>query len=269
MSPRHRPERLPLATITLIVATALAYAAVQHGPLALGVPRGIEFRCSTVEYGVIPYELTHPGAQVTDPWCQRQPEPAGHAGEEEAGHAHPRSDPGLTADAPAWVTPATSMFLHGGLLHLAGGMLFLWIFGRALERRLGPLAITAVYLASGLAATAALVLLAPDLPIVTIGASGAVAGVLAGCMALCPRARVTPFELPVPLVAAGWLALQAALALHDAAQPVAGAGGDVAYLAPAGGLLAGALLTLALAGMPRRGATLITTRSLDAQHRTH
>jgi len=257
-----------VATIGLIVATVLVYGLVQHGALGLGVNGDIAFRCHAVEYGFIPYEATHSGAQLTDPYCQPQAEVEplpGQQADEGAVHDHPRTDPGLIADAPTWLTPLTATFMHGALLHLGAAMLFLWIFGGALERRLGPLRLLGVYLSSGLVAAATLVVLAPDLTIATIGASGAVAGVLAGCARLLPRARVTMFELPMPLVAGVAVAAQAILAHVDAAQPVAGMGGDIAYLAPAGGLAAGALLVSAFAGRSRRRTPLPLAGGSHAQ----
>jgi hypothetical protein len=82
------------------------------------------------------YEVTHPGDQLPDPYCQAAPEPAGAAGEEDE-HDHPRSDPGLVADAPTALTVFTAGVMHGSLLHVALNMLFLWIFGSRLERSIG------------------------------------------------------------------------------------------------------------------------------------
>ena len=221
-----------MAAIALIAATVLAFGLASAGESRLAL------RCHAVEYGLIPYELTHPGAQLTDPWCQPQP-----GADEHAGHDHPRSDPGLTADAPAWVTPLTAPFVHGGVGALVATLLVLWALAPALERRLGALRVLGLYAAGALASAATLVVLAPEEPIVTVGGSGAVAALVGGCLVACRRARLTSLELPYAAVATAWLATQAWLLAADAAQPVAGLGGDIAYLAPAGGLLAGALLT--------------------------
>jgi membrane associated rhomboid family serine protease len=223
------------ATILLAAALVLVYFGFQGGGLQLGASRGIEFRCNAVEYGLIPYEVTHPGRQLTDPYCQSQ-EAAPHDG-----HDHPRSDPGLVADAPTWLTPVTSTFMHGGLLPLAASVLFLLIFGPRLERRLGAVRFLAVFLLGGLVSSAALVALAPDLPIVTIGSAGAVGGAIGAHLVLLRGTSLTPFELPGPALLGAWVLAQIAVANLDAAQPVAGAGGDVAYLAPAAGLLVGLL----------------------------
>jgi membrane associated rhomboid family serine protease len=245
---RHRAP----AAIALAAALVLVYFGFQGGGLALGPSRGIEFRCNAVEYGLIPYEVTHPGQQLTDPFCQPQP------GAEE-GRDHARTDPGLVADAPTWLTVGTSMFMHGGLLPLLASVLFLAMFGPALERRLGAARFVAVFLLAGLASSATLVALAPNLPIVTVGAAGAVTGVIGAHLLLLRGSRLTPFEIPAAALLAAWVVAQLAVAKFDAAQPVAGAGGDVAYLAAAGGLVVALLLTI-----PQ-----LAPEVRLAQHRTH
>jgi membrane associated rhomboid family serine protease len=224
--------RAPL-TLALVVANVLVYALFQHGGATAGTPRGIEYRCNAVEYGLIPYEVTHPGERLTDPFCQPQEEPAGEA----QAHEEPRSDPGLEADAPTWLTPLTAMAMHGGLVHLGGSMALLLLLGWRLEPRLGAPRLAALYLLGGLASSALLVALSPSLPIATIGSLGAVA-------ALAPAA---PALLPAGII------LQLVYALRDLAQPVAGAGGDIAYLAPLGGLALGLLAVRYAARSGRSG----------------
>ena len=231
----------PLVTAVLAFALVVVFFGLQRGAPTVAVTRGIEFRCNAIEYGLIPYEVTHPGKALTDPYCQPQPEslvPAGGAED----HDDARSDPGLTADAPAWATVVSSSFMHGSFLQLVASVLFLACFGPPLERRLGRVRFLALYLLAGLAATATLIALAPDLPIVTLGATGSVAGVIGALVALAPRSRQTAFELPVGALLGAWLPAQLWLAGADAAQPVAGAGGDIAYLSPVGGLAAGVLV---------------------------
>lgn len=233
------------ATVVLAALLVAVYFGFQGGGVTLGVARGIEFRCNAIEYGLIPYEVTHSGAQLTDPYCQAQPEL--HSGEEAAGeeaHEHPRSDPGIVADAPTWVTPITSMFMHGGLLPLATSALFLAIFGPRLERRIGTLRFAGVFLLAGLLAAATLVAVAPNLAIATVGSAGAVAGVIGAHLALLRHTRLTPFEIPAPALLVAWALAQVWVADLDAAQPVAGTGGDIAYLVPAAGLLVGLLAAI-------------------------
>jgi membrane associated rhomboid family serine protease len=230
-NPRSDGGRLRApATIALCAALVLVYFGFQGGGIGLGASRGIEFRCTAVEYGLIPYEVTHPGQQLTDPFCQPQ------AAAPDDGHEHARSDPGLTADAPTWLTVATSTFMHGGLLPLGASVIFLVLFGTGLERRIGAARLLGIFLLAGLATSAALVAVAPNLPIVTlIGAAGAVGGVIGASLVL---------RRGSPALVGAWVAVQVAVFNLDAAQPVAGAGGDIAYLVPAAGLLIGALAAI-------------------------
>jgi membrane associated rhomboid family serine protease len=223
-----------VATTALIALGVLAYLVFQGGSPTLSAETGIEFRCNAVEYGLIPYEVTHPGEQLSDPYCQATPEEPG------AAHHEPRSDPGLVADAPTALTLFTSVLMHGSLLHLGLNMLFLWIFGSRLERSIGPWRLLGLYVLGAAATSATLIALAPDLPIATIGSSGAVAAVIGACVVRFPRESLTFFAVPVAALAGAWVAAQLLVAQLDLAQPVAGDGGDVAYLAQLGGLLAGA-----------------------------
>ncbi|MBC7165159.1 MAG: rhomboid family intramembrane serine protease [Roseovarius sp.] len=143
----------------------------------------------------------------------------------------------------------TSMFLHGGLLHLAGNMLFLWIFGDNLEDRMGHLPYLAFYLATGIAAGLAQVLGEPLSRMPTVGASGAIAGVMGGYLLLFPRARVDVLlifvvfvqivTMPAALMLVIWFVFQLLAGL--ASNPETG---GVAYWAHAGGFVAGVVLTL-------------------------
>jgi membrane associated rhomboid family serine protease len=145
-----------------------------------------------------------------------------------------------------FLTILTSMFMHGGLLHIAGNMLFLWIFGNNVEDSMGRPTFILFYLLGGLAATALQTAVGPSSTTPNLGASGAIAAVLGGYALLFPRARVvtlvfiiffiTVLELPALLVLGGWFLLQ----LFDASQPVGG-GGGVAYFAHIGGFLFGLL----------------------------
>ena len=254
----------PLVTALLAVALSAVFFGVQRGTVTADVTRAIEFRCNAVEYGVIPYEVTHPGTALTDPFCQPQSEPVPDSGEAVGAaheeHAQARTDPGLTADAPTWSTVLTSTFMHGSFPQLLASLLFLACFGPPLERRTGRVRLLALYLLAGLATTAALVALAPNLPIVTLGATGAVAGIVGALAVLAPRSRSTWFELPVGALVVVWLVAQLVLAGADAAQPVAGDGGDIAYLAPIGGLAVG-VVAAAVAQQRRRRAAGTTARA--------
>ena len=143
----------------------------------------------------------------------------------------------------------TSMFLHGGFMHIAGNMLYLWIFGNNVEDSMGRGRFLVFYLIAGITASAAQVLASPSSPVPTIGASGAIAGVLGAYIVLFPNARVQTLiflgyfarmaHLPALLVLGFWFVLQLFNGLM--AFGVAQAGG-VAWFAHVGGFVAGLLL---------------------------
>ncbi|MDU8927245.1 rhomboid family intramembrane serine protease [Alisedimentitalea sp. MJ-SS2] len=146
-------------------------------------------------------------------------------------------------------TLVTSMFLHGGWMHIAGNMLFLWIFGDNLEDEMGHLGFLAFYLAAGIGAGLVHVLSAPGSLVPTVGASGAIAGVMGGYLLLFPKAKIDIiaifiiffkiFTIPAWIMLAIWFAIQ----FFGGIAADANAGG-VAYWAHAGGFVVGAILTL-------------------------
>jgi membrane associated rhomboid family serine protease len=153
------------------------------------------------------------------------------------------------------------MFMHGGLLHLGGNMLFLWIFGNNVEDSMGPILFIVFYVLGGLAADAGQILFSLNSEIPSIGASGAVAAVLGGYLLLFPRARVvtvvfiifffTILELPAILFLGIWILQQALFAYFDLLQP-SGQGGGVAYFAHIGGFAFGLLTIRLFASETRR-----------------
>jgi membrane associated rhomboid family serine protease len=148
---------------------------------------------------------------------------------------------------PRFASPFTSMFLHGGWMHLLGNMLFLWIYGDNVEDAMGHARYLVFYLLCGLAAIFAQALSAPDSPYPIIGASGAISGVLGAYLLLFPRAKVltlvllpclfNTLELPARLLLLLWFAVQL---ISDLAAPDGGA--SVAFRAHIGGFLTGMLL---------------------------
>jgi membrane associated rhomboid family serine protease len=161
---------------------------------------------------------------------------------------------------PVWQTVFTAMFMHASILHIAGNMLFLWIFGNNVEDAMGPVKYIGFYLLGGIAALALQVAVGPNSAVPTLGASGAIAAVLGGYILLYPRARVltlvfiilffTVIELPALLVLAFWFIQQAVFAAADLTNPTGG-GGGVAYFAHVGGFVFG-LLTVKLLATRRR-----------------
>ena len=152
---------------------------------------------------------------------------------------------------PIQLTLLSSMFMHGDLLHLGGNMVFLWVFGDNVEHRAGPILFLAAYLGAGLVGSLAQIMSDTGSAIPTLGASGAISGVLGAYLVLFPGNRVTVFmfrfvtQVPA-LVAIGiWIAFQI---FANFATPT-GAGG-VAYLAHIGGFAAGVVAGLLFRALP-------------------
>jgi membrane associated rhomboid family serine protease len=230
-----RTEHFPLVTVALILANVVVYFAFQDGGILHGPSAA-----SVVRYGLIPYEISHWATH-----CALQ-----------AGHVLCPGPPGAAGARPA--PPATmfaSMFEHAGILHLAGNMLFLWIFGNNVEDAMGRVRFVAFYLLGGLAAIALQVAIHPDSTVPAIGASGAIAAVLGGYILLYPRARVvtlvfivflfTILELPALVMLGLWFVEQALFGLYDLSDPLGG--GGVAYYAHIGGFIFGLLAIRAFA----------------------
>jgi membrane associated rhomboid family serine protease len=233
-------DRFPIVTVAIIAICVAVFVWQQPSGFASVNDKKV------VEYGAIPYEITHPGkncepAQAVDPsggvhtvpLCPNQPE----------------FKPPAPSQPPAWMTIFTAMFMHGGFLHIIGNMLFLWIFGNNVEDSMGPLRFIAFYLLGGIAAAALQVAVSPDSTAPLIGASGAIAGVLGGYILLYPRARVltlvfiiflvTLLELPAMVVLGLWFLQQIYFGAAGLADPTGGAGGGVAYFAHIGGFAFG------------------------------
>jgi rhomboid family protein len=143
----------------------------------------------------------------------------------------------------------TSMFLHGGWMHLIGNMLFLWIFGDNVEDRMGHFFYLLFYFGSGFGASLLHIVTAPNSPIPTIGASGAIAGVMGAYFVLYPRARVLSLiiivifvrtiEIPAIVFLGIWFAMQFFMGLADMAARGSGEVGGIAFWAHVGGFVVG------------------------------
>jgi membrane associated rhomboid family serine protease len=264
-------DRFPVLTVILIALNVAVFIWQTQFPTdrkleQRGLSSGVDQ--SALEYGAIPYRVTHPGKSEcfvaatenqgtvvpNDIVCEGTPEL--REAEELAGQ--PVQTPSGTATIPEplplnqaawWVTLFTSMFMHGGILHLAGNMLFLWIFGNNIEDSMGRARFVLFYLLAGLIAVYAQSLLDTSATVPTIGASGAVAGVLGGYALLHPQARVlslifivffvTLIEVPAYIILGIWFVLQFIPAIGQTAIPdIAGEGG-VAYWAHLGGFVFG------------------------------
>src|SRR4051812_4148850 len=228
-------SRTAYVTYALIAANVLVYFFWQRGGFSLGDPSSAHYICQLQDYAAIPKEITHPsGDQVMiATGCPDAP------------------------TASPFVTIFSAMFMHGGLLHLGGNMLFLYIFGNNVEDAMGSVKYLAFYLLGGVAALALQIVFDPSSTVPTLGASGAIAAVLGGYIVLFPRARVitvifivfffTILELPALLVLGFWFLEQALFAAHSIGTP----GGGVAYFAHVGGFVFGLLAVKAFANRKR------------------
>lgn len=213
-------------TILLIAAnTALLFATP-----GFGMAESTDLRDFFCQFGVVPHELT--GRTPVDPLVC-----------------------GFVAGKNAYVSLITSMFLHGGPIHLLGNMLFLWVFGNNIEDTLGRIRFLLFYAITGVIAGYTHILLNPASAIPTVGASGAVSGMLGAYIVLFPQARVTTLvifyyitsiRLPAVAVLGIWFVSQF---LIGVGQQLGDAG--VAWAAHVGGFVAGAALIWVFGGRRR------------------
>jgi len=202
---------VPFITITLIIINAIIFIY----QLTLSENLSILF---TKSYGVVPFEITH--------WLDLSPE----------------------IHFPVVLTLITSQFLHGGLFHLGGNMLYLWIFGNNIEDVLGHFRFIIFYLLCGIIAGLSHILTQPNSLIPTVGASGAISGVLGAYLIRFPRARVLVvfwfifiirlIYVPALIVLGLWIFIQIFSGLGSLGQQ----GGGVAWFAHVGGFIAGIVL---------------------------
>jgi membrane associated rhomboid family serine protease len=229
-------RRFPIVTVVIIAINVIVFFGFQVNSVSLD---GADLKQDViVKYAAIPYEIAHPGKEC---------------GVTETGEIGCQGANGVPADAPAPEQPATiltiffAMFMHGGLLHLGGNMLFLWIFGNNIEDAMNRGLFVVFYLLGGVIAMLAQTVFDTNSMVPTLGASGAIAAVLGAYALLYPRARVltlviiiffvTILRLPALIVLGLWFLLQ--LLDFSSTQPIEGGGGGVAYLAHIGGFLFG------------------------------
>jgi membrane associated rhomboid family serine protease len=203
-------SRRPIMTVALISVNCLVFFYL--------LSWGKEFQNALFKWGAIPFEITH-GKELT---------------------------PQLAFPIP--LSLFSSMFMHGGFLHLAGNMLYLWIFGDNVEDRLGHAKFFVFYILSGLAASLLYILTSPQSQVPMIGASGAIAGVLGAYIINFPNAKILTLVLfgffiriariPALLVLGFWFILQLLYALPS----IGSTTGGVAWFAHVGGFLSGIIL---------------------------
>jgi len=174
-----------------------------------------------------------------------------------------------TIPIPVWLTLLTSMFLHGGILHVLGNMLYLWIFGDNVEDAMGPARFLLFYVSCGVVAALAQMAIDPSSSVPMVGASGAIAGVLGAYLMLYPRARVVTLvplffflrliAVPAVLLLGFWFLWQIIAGVG-----AIGSSGGVAFFAHIGGFLAGLLLVFPLR---RRGVPVTLWRTIRNRRR--
>ena len=233
----------PIVTLLLIALNVLVYIGQQVLPLEQ-------------VWALVPYEVTH-HVDLNGAFAHFGRDGVPHLVQPPPG-AVVRLGPNDIVYGPSphplWLTVFTSMFLHGGLLHIGGNMLYLWIFGNNIEDALGRGRFLLFYLVCGAAASAAQIAIDPDSLIPNVGASGAIAGVLGAYFILYPNARVLSivpvFVFFLAEVRAYWVLLL--WIVLNVFQGVAGLGsrhgGGVAHFAHIGGFAAGIVLILLLGG---------------------
>jgi membrane associated rhomboid family serine protease len=236
-------RRVPWVTYALIAANVIVFLLTPGNVGSIDGSMTLREECKQLafydEYAAIPRELTH---------NQPLPQVATGTPAQVGGRA------GCLLGRPKYhkvpfLSAITSMFLHGGWLHLLGNMLFLLIFGNNVEDRMGRLKFLIFYFVSGIIAAYGFALADPNSRETLIGASGAIAGVLGAYLVMFPRARVwslVPFLFFIPLRLPAWLVLGLWFVLQYAyaSGTVVSSAGHVAYLAHVFGFVFGVLVGL-------------------------
>lgn len=234
LADENPPGKRPYVLYVLVILNILAYI---YDVLGAQGPFGRLW-----DFSMIPYSVVH-----NAPLMQKLPV---------VYHGMPaaieRLHHGLN---PQWLTIFTSMFMHGSLAHIGFNMLYLWIFGNNIEDALGHIKFLLFYLACGVLAALAHIYSDPNSTIPTVGASGAIAGVLGGYLILYPKNRVRTLimlgffwdfvEIPAVFVLGSWFVIQIVSGLFGAAGMQ---GGGVAYWAHVGGFVAGMVLIILFGG---------------------
>jgi membrane associated rhomboid family serine protease len=233
-NPTRRP---PIVTMLLIAACVAVYFFVQNPDVetaALG-PQNDRERVEQIEFtykqAAIPCEVVTGEpltlTEITQGQCNRTDR-----------------EPPVFPDKHPWLALFVSMFLHGSLLHLGGNMLFLWVFGNNIEDVKGPIVYTGFYVAAGVVATLAHIVLQPSSTVPLVGASGAIAGVMGAYLVVFPRVRIKSIVFFIFAwirdIEARWL-----LGFWFVSQFFINPNSGVAWAAHVGGFVFGVLVALA------------------------
>ena len=229
------PSRItPLVNYVIIAVCSIAFFAQ--------ITTGERGNLMVERFGMVPLRISDPGAE---PVIRQQAWVRDQFGQPQAAVIERQV---AASPIPGWMTMLTCMFLHGGWMHFLGNMWFLYVFGDNVEDRLGHVGFALLYLGTGVLAGIAHYLSGPSSPIPTIGASGAIAGVMGAYAWFYPHAKVQAvlplfifiqiFVLPAPVFLGIWFAIQTVSGFTS------GASSGVAWWAHIGGFVAGAIVAL-------------------------
>jgi membrane associated rhomboid family serine protease len=243
LSDENPTLRTPIMTWLILGAMFAVWFTVQGGGL-----NPVSLAASVCNWGMVPGELTHRA-----PLGLRIPIGAG-------------LDCVVDNERRNIITPITSMFLHGGWGHILGNALFFWVFGNNIEDSMGPGRFLVFYLVCGLVAAATQIIAMPASPVPTVGASGAISGVLGAYLVLYPRVRVNTLififivALPAWLILIWWFGMQVLTAYLTPLRADVSSG--VAVWAHIGGFLSGMILIGVF-----RNPRLVTERNVIRESR--
>jgi membrane associated rhomboid family serine protease len=231
----------PYVVYLIIAINVIVFLAFQQ---ALGTEDGVKF---TYGYSVVPVEITT-GVDLVRPQVV---EGAEAQIDRRTGRREIPVVPEYPGPTPIYLTLLSAMFMHGGWMHIIGNMLYLWIFGDNIEDNFGHGKFLLFYLLCGVAASFAHILVDPQSVIPSLGASGAIAGVLGAYLVMFPRNRVrnivmlgfiwTTIELPALVVLGFWIVIQIFSQYTSSLET--GHSGGVAYMAHIGGFAVGLALS--------------------------
>ncbi len=230
----HPNPRPTWATWGLLLACIVVFAYLQPKGMQ-GLTHGltveensaaqIEVRNFQDRWALVPCEVTH-GRSIADG---------------AACNGYPSDDPGAYAEKNAYTPFLTAMFLHASLWHLAGNLLFLWVFGRGLEQRVGSLGVLGLFLAGGVVAFIGYVMVNPEATTPLLGASGAIAALMGAYLILQPRRRILSFVYAAGIQVA-YLPAWAVLAFFFVSQFFTSPNEQVAWQAHVAGMVFGAIV---------------------------
>lgn len=223
--------RTPVMTLAILAITWAVWLVVQGGGGMFSEGGALRLATSVCNYGLVPGELTRQA-------------PLGFAVPLGGGWACVVDDEPIN-----WLTPILSIFLHGGWGHIIGNSLYLWVFGNNVEDSMGRGRFLLFYLITGVVAAGTHMLVDPTSPIPTVGASGAISGIMGGYLLLYPRVKVRTFippffllRFPAWVVLILWIVSQVIAGLPDLSPLRREISGGVAVWAHIGGFVAGAVL---------------------------